>query len=68
MLMPLWMIAPFLSGAPVSRLPVMPGWMPLPVAALLNSPSMTLIFGFSGSSGCSVWLSSIAAPLPFAHQ
>ena len=29
---------------------------------------MTLIFALSGSSGCSDWLSSIAAPLPLAHQ
>ena len=68
MLMPLCMIAPRLSGAPVSRLPVIPGWMPLPVANLLKRPSMTLIFVFSGASGWSVWLSSIAAPLPLAHQ
>ena len=32
-------------------LPVCAGWMPTPVACLLNRPWMTLILGFSGSSG-----------------
>src|SRR3954452_16382398 len=42
--------------------------MPCPVAALLNRPSMTLIFDLSGSSGASDSLSSIPAPAPLAHQ
>src|SRR3954471_22151255 len=42
--------------------------MPCPVAALLNRPSMTLIFALSGSNGARDSLSSIPAPDPFAHQ
>src|SRR4051812_31664014 len=42
--------------------------MPCPVAALLNSPSMTLIFDLRGSSGASDSPSSIPAPDPLAHQ
>src|SRR3954469_18666311 len=62
------MIDPLLMGTPDRRLPVIAGWIPCPVAALLNRPSMTLIFALSGSSGANDSLSSIPAPVPLAHQ
>src|ERR1700687_2225606 len=42
--------------------------MTWPVAALLNSPSMTLILCFSGSRGDKVLLSFMSAPEPSALQ
>src|SRR6476661_1759409 len=62
------MIDPLLIGTPDSILPVIAGWIPCPVAALLNRPSMTLIFVLSGSNGARDSLSSIPAPDPFAHH
>jgi hypothetical protein len=66
--MPECTTGPFVIGAPVSRLPVCAGWIPCPVEFLLNSPWMTLILCFSGSSGESVRDSVIAAPDPAALQ
>src|SRR5947208_147379 len=42
--------------------------MPTPVAALLNSPVMTLSLGLRSLSGSRLLLNSISAPDPFAHQ
>src|SRR5437868_9482769 len=42
--------------------------MPTPVAFLLKSPLTTLSFGRRASSGWSVLLNSMSAPLPLAHQ
>src|SRR6185295_6121984 len=61
-------IGPFWMGTPDSRLPVCPGWMPIPTAGLLKRPLTTLIFFFSGSSGASDLLNSSSAPAPLAHQ
>jgi len=44
------------------------GWMPWPVAALLKSPSITLILPLTGSSGDKVLLSFISEPEPSALQ
>src|SRR5262245_4176360 len=49
-------------------LPVCPGWMPTPVADLLNKPLMTLSRARNGLSGSRLLESSISAPLPFALQ
>src|SRR5262245_52182105 len=49
-------------------LPVIPGWMPTPVARLLNRPETTFILALSGAIGSRVLLSSMPAPAPFAHQ
>src|SRR3954470_12839999 len=62
------MIEPLLIGTPDNMLPVIAGCIPCPVAALLNRPSMTLVFAFSGSNGASDSLNSIVAPDPLAHQ
>ena len=43
---------PSAAARPRADCPVCPGWMPMPTAGLLNRPLMTLIFVFSGSSGC----------------
>ncbi len=61
-------MAPFEMCAPESRLPVCAGWMPWPVSAFTNRPSITLIFCFSGSSSSSVLLSFMIAPEPSALQ
>src|SRR6516165_6668840 len=49
-------------------LPVWPGWMPTPVAALLNNPEMTFTRARCGDNGCRLLLNSMSAPDPFAHQ
>ena len=59
MLMPPCSSAPFCRAAPERMLPVCPGWMPTPVACLLNRPLMTLSLAFSGASGSRLWPSSI---------
>src|SRR5262245_3220154 len=61
-------MGPFWIIAPESRLPVCPGWMPMPTDIRLNRPLMTLIFFFNGSSGASVLPNFIASPLPRDHQ
>src|SRR5206468_2131524 len=67
-LIPPFSSAPFWSAAPERMLPVWPGWMPTPVAFLLNRPLTTLILARSGASGSRQRPSSIEAPEPFAHQ
>src|SRR5271168_2639336 len=49
-------------------LPVWPGWIPTPVACLLNRPETTLILVLSGANGSRQGPSSIASPPPLAHQ
>src|SRR4051812_20052575 len=60
--------APRWSDAPDRMLPVCPGWMPTPVAFLLNRPLTTFSLGRNGASGWRVWLNSIAGPAPRAHH
>ena len=59
---------PFCSETPERMLPVWPGWMPTPVAALLNRPEMTFNRGRSEDKGSRLLLSSMSAPEPFAAQ
>src|SRR5260370_23663632 len=66
--MPPCRTAPLCSAAPDRMLQVCPGWMPTPVACLLNSPEMTLSRGRSGASGSRLLLSSMSAPAPLADQ
>src|SRR5258708_38472304 len=68
MLTPPRSTAPFWSAAPDRILPVCPGWMPTPVACLLNSPETTLSRGRSDANGSRLLLSSMSAPEPLAHQ
>src|SRR3982075_3444454 len=68
MLTPPLSTAPFCSAAPERMLPVCPGWMPTPVACLLNRPETTFSFVLSGAMGCRLLLSSMPSPVPFAHQ
>src|ERR1700733_3004096 len=68
MLMPPRSTAPLCRAAPDRILPVCPGWMPTPVACLLNSPETTFSFVLNGASGWRLLLSSIVWPEPFAHQ
>src|SRR5436305_13503571 len=49
-------------------LPVWPGWMPTPVACLLNRPEMTFKRDRREASGSRLLLSCMSAPEPFAHQ
>jgi hypothetical protein len=42
--------------------------MPTPVAALLNSPDITFNRDRNGAKGWRLWLNSISAPEPLAHQ
>src|SRR5438105_777779 len=49
-------------------LPVCPGWMPTPVACLLNNPDTTFILDRNGAIGSRLLLSSMSEPEPFAHQ
>src|SRR5215475_293122 len=60
--------APFCSAAPERMLPVWPGWMPTPVACLLNNPEMTFSRGRSEARGSRLLLNSMSAPEPLAHQ
>src|SRR5690242_6562494 len=60
--------APFWSAAPDRMLPVWPGWMPTPVAALLNNPEMTFNRGRSEDSGSRLLLKCMSGPEPLAHQ
>src|SRR5260370_29288169 len=66
--MPPCRTAPLCSAAPDRMLQVCPGWMPTPVACLLNSPEMTLSRGRSGASGSRLLLSAMSAPAPLADQ
>src|SRR5207248_2514752 len=68
MLTPPRSTAPFCSAAPDRMLPVCPGWMPTPVAALLNKPEMTFSRGRSDDNGSSVLLSCMSARETLAHQ
>src|SRR5260370_27236145 len=49
-------------------LPVWPGWMPTPVACLLNKPEITFNRGRNADSGSRLLLSCMSAPEPLAHQ
>src|SRR6185437_1663177 len=68
MLTPPRSTAPFWSAAPDRILPVCPGWMPTPVACLLNKPEMTFKRGRREDKGSRLLLNCISAPEPFAHQ
>src|SRR6516162_4304133 len=68
MLTPPLSTAPFWSAAPDRMLPVCPGWIPTPVACLLNSPETTFNRGRKGDRGSRLLLSSMSAPDPLAHQ
>src|SRR5436305_1577221 len=68
MLTPPRSTAPRCSAAPERMLPVCPGWMPTPVACLLNRPLTTLILPRRSLSGWRLRPSSIPSPEPFAHQ
>src|SRR5690348_17332306 len=68
MLTPPFSSAPFFRAAPDRMLPVWPGWMPTPVACLLNRPLTTLIFDRSGVNGSRQRPSSIDSPEPLAHH
>src|SRR5262249_25935529 len=68
MLTPPLSTAPFWSAAPERMLPVWPGWMPTPVAFLLNRPVMTFSRVRKGARGSRLLLNSMAAPDPLAHQ
>src|SRR5262245_207599 len=68
MLTPPRSTAPFCSAAPDRMLPVCPGWMPTPVACLLNSPETTLSRGRREANGSRLLLSSMSAPDPLADQ
>src|SRR3954468_6569857 len=68
MLTPPRSTAPFCRAAPDKMFPVWPGWMPTPVACLLNSPETTFNRDRSPDSGARLLLSSMAEPDPFAHQ
>src|SRR6516162_3390835 len=59
---------PLFRWAPDRMLPVWPGWMPTPVAALLNNPEMTFKRDRKGAIGCRLLLNSMSAPELFAHQ
>src|SRR5262245_44882103 len=59
---------PFCKAAPERMLPVCPGWMPTPVAALLNKPETTFSRGRREARGSRLLLSSMSAPDPLAHQ
>src|SRR5688572_5468164 len=60
--------APFWREAPERMLPVWPGWMPTPVALLLNSPVTKFILCLSFSMGARLLPSSIWDPEPLADQ
>ena len=60
--MPPFSSAPFCRAAPERMLPVCPGWMPTPVAFLLNRPLTTLILARSGSSGVYAFTVDTKAP------
>src|SRR5437660_12466052 len=49
-------------------LPVWPGWMPTPVAFLLNKPVTTFSLVLNAVMGSKLLLSSMSAPAPLAHQ
>ena len=66
--MPPFSSAPFWSAAPERMLPVWPGWMPTPVACLLNRPLTTLILVLSGASGSRHGPAPSSSPEPLAHQ
>src|SRR5262245_26400277 len=68
MLTPPRSTAPFCNAAPDRMLPVWPGWMPTPVACLLNRPEMTLSRGRNSDRGSRLLLSSMSEPDPLAHQ
>src|SRR5438445_6336664 len=68
MLTPPCRTAPFCRAAPDRMLPVWPGWMPTPVACLLNRPETTLSRERNGASGSRLLLSSMSAPDPLADQ
>src|SRR5207248_4183811 len=68
MLTPPRKTAPFCRAAPERILPVCPGWMPTPVAFLLNRPVMKFILVLSGAIGSRLLPSSMSAPEPRAHQ
>src|SRR5580704_6011677 len=68
MLTPPLSTAPFWSAAPDRMLPVWPGWMPTPVACLLNKPEMTFKRGRSEAKGSRLLLNCMSAPDPLAHQ
>src|SRR3954464_9596569 len=66
--------APFWSDAPDRMLPVWPGWMPTPVACLLNRPVTKFILALKGAIGSRLLPSSMSGdplrgyPDPLAHQ
>src|SRR5918998_1543330 len=68
MLTPPLSSAPFCKAAPERMLPVCPGWMPTPVAFLLNRPLTTLTLVLTGASGSRLLPSCMSAPSPLAHQ
>src|SRR5438552_14753386 len=68
MLIPPFSTAPFCSAAPERMLPVWPGWMPTPVAFLLNRPVTTFSLVLNAIMGSKLLLSSMSAPAPLAHQ
>src|SRR5260370_21811727 len=68
MLIPPRKTAPRCSAAPERIFPVCPGWMPTPVACLLNSPETTLSFGRKDASGSRLRLNCMFAPAPDALQ
>jgi hypothetical protein len=57
------------NGAPESRLPVIPGWMPTPVAACVVEETFDVVeLALSGSIGARLRPSSMSAPDPLAHH
>src|SRR5216684_4082313 len=68
MLTPPRSTAPFCSAAPERMLPVCPGWMPTPVACLLNNPERTFNRGRREDNGSRLLLNCMSEPDPFAHQ
>src|SRR5271165_4231161 len=68
MLTPPRRTAPFCNRAPERILPVCPGWMPTPVAALLNSPEITFKRGRREDKGSRVLLNRMSEVDPSAHQ
>src|SRR3954469_12627197 len=68
MLTPPLSTAPFCRAAPERILPVWPGWMPTPVACLLNNPEMTFNRDRNADNGSRLLLRSMSAPEPWADQ
>src|SRR5205085_10475731 len=68
MLTPPLSTAPFWSAAPERMLPVWPGWMPTPVAFLLNRPVTTFSRVRKGARGSRLLPRARSAPAPLAHQ